>query len=114
MRLVANTLVTRPGTLEAVSLMAGEEVPDWAVGLVGDHLLDVPVPVEPEGGPEGESEGGPEGESEGGPAGESEGGPDGEPDGSWTVVELREYAREHGIDLEGATAKADILAAVKG
>ena len=38
-RLVSNTTVQRPGVLGPVVLMAGDEVPGWAVGLVGEHLL---------------------------------------------------------------------------
>lgn len=39
-KLKENTLLTKPGTLDLVSLSAGEEVPDWAVGLIGDHLVE--------------------------------------------------------------------------
>ena len=34
-KLKENTLLTKPGTLDLVSLSAGEDVPDWAVGLIG-------------------------------------------------------------------------------
>ena len=34
----------------------------------------------------------------------------GEPGTSWTVVELKAYAEENGIDLGGATKKDDIIA----
>lgn len=36
--------------------------------------------------------------------------PDGDPAESWTVAQLRAYAAEHGVDLTGASVKADILA----
>ena len=39
-KLKENTLLTKPGTLDLVSLSAGEDVPDWAVGLSGDHLVE--------------------------------------------------------------------------
>ena len=39
-KLKENTLLTKPGTLDLVSLSAGEDVPDWAVGLIGDHLIE--------------------------------------------------------------------------
>ena len=39
-KLKENTLLTKPGTLDLVSLSAGEDVPDWAVGMVGDHLVE--------------------------------------------------------------------------
>ena len=39
-KLKENTLLTKPGTVDLVSLSAGEDVPDWAVGLIGDHLVE--------------------------------------------------------------------------
>ena len=39
-RLTENTALMRPGTLEVVTLVAGDEVPDWADGMVGDHLVE--------------------------------------------------------------------------
>lgn len=39
-KLKENTLLIKPGTLDLVSLSAGEDVPDWAVGLIGDHLVE--------------------------------------------------------------------------
>lgn len=39
-RLTENTVLVRPGTLEVVILAAGDEVPDWADGMVGDHLVE--------------------------------------------------------------------------
>ena len=41
-KLNANTTVMRPDTLEVVALAEGDEVPDWAVGLIGDHLVEKP------------------------------------------------------------------------
>ena len=38
-KLNANTTVMRPDTLEVVALAEGDEVPDWADGLIGDHLV---------------------------------------------------------------------------
>ncbi|WP_346007460.1 SAP domain-containing protein [Janibacter terrae] len=35
-----NTLVRKSDTGEVVVLNAGEEVPEWAVSQVGDHLVD--------------------------------------------------------------------------
>lgn len=32
-----------------------------------------------------------------------------EPSETWTVLQLREYAEKAGVDLAGATTKADIL-----
>lgn len=34
------------------------------------------------------------------------------PDDSWTVTQLRNHADRNGIDLAGATTKADILTAI--
>lgn len=39
-KLNANTTVMRPDTLEVVTLAEGDEVPDWAEGLIGDHLIE--------------------------------------------------------------------------
>jgi len=39
-------------------------------------------------------------------------GPSGDPDESWTLAQLGEYAASHGIDLGGATRKADVLDAI--
>lgn len=39
-KLNANTTVMRPDTLEVVTLAEGDEVPDWADGLIGDHLIE--------------------------------------------------------------------------
>ena len=39
-KLNANTTVMRPDTLEVVALAEGDEVPDWADGLIGDHLVE--------------------------------------------------------------------------
>ena len=47
-RLKASTVVTRPGDLAPTVLSAGDEVPSWAEGMVGDHLLeDTTVKSEP-------------------------------------------------------------------
>ena len=39
-KLNANTTVMRPDTLAVVALAEGDEVPDWADGLIGDHLIE--------------------------------------------------------------------------
>ena len=39
-RLNANTFVVGPDLAGPTFLAAGDELPDWAVGLVGDHLLE--------------------------------------------------------------------------
>lgn len=38
--------------------------------------------------------------------------PPAQPDDTWTVAQLRSHAERHGIDLTGATNKAEILTAV--
>lgn len=40
--------------------------------------------------------------------------PEGDPTEKWTVDQLKAYATTNGIDLKGATTKADILLAVGG
>ena len=84
MKVTANTLLRDPSTGDLVSVAAGEDVPEWAERLIGAHILK----AEPE---------------------KAE-----QPDESWTVADLRAYAKHNGVDLDGATAKADILAAIKG
>lgn len=42
-RLNGNTVVRHPDTQIVVTLHAGETLPEWAVGQVGDHLLDSPA-----------------------------------------------------------------------
>jgi hypothetical protein len=44
---------------------------------------------------------------------EEEGPPEGEPDGSWKNDEIKTWAEAHGVDLGGATKKADMLAAIQ-
>lgn len=107
-KLNANTVVKKPDGLDVVVLMAGDDVPEWAAGLIGDHLLAGPV-TSP-------SDSGAGGTEESGVAASADtGGADGAtPDASWTVADLRDYAKANNVDLDGATAKADILAAIKG
>ena len=38
--LTGTTVVRHPDTLAPVVLAAGAELPEWAAGLVGDHLID--------------------------------------------------------------------------
>lgn len=37
--LADNTVLTHPETGVPISLLKGQEIPDWAEGLVGDHLI---------------------------------------------------------------------------
>lgn len=39
--------------------------------------------------------------------------PEGEPTEEWTVKQLEQYARNHQVDLAGATRKVDILTAIE-
>ena len=38
-KLTGSTTLMRPDTLEVVTLAEGDDLPDWADGLVGAHLL---------------------------------------------------------------------------
>ena len=38
-KLTGDTTLMRPDTLEVVTLAEGDDLPDWADGLVGAHLL---------------------------------------------------------------------------
>jgi hypothetical protein len=39
-KLNSNTVVTHPETGAPAVLLSGEDVPDWAEGLIGDHLIE--------------------------------------------------------------------------
>lgn len=39
-KLNSNTVVTHPETGSPVVLLSGKDVPDWAEGLIGEHLID--------------------------------------------------------------------------
>lgn len=45
MRLTATTVVAHPETNEPTVLLEGSDLPAWAKGLVGDHLLEAPEPA---------------------------------------------------------------------
>ena len=79
--LSASTVLRNPSSGDLVSLLAGAEVPEWAEGQVGDHLITK--------------------------GDESE---DGKPNPKWTVAQLDAYAAAHGIDLGGASSKVEKLA----
>jgi hypothetical protein len=40
-KLTDNTVVAHPDTGAPTVLLKGDDVPDWAKGLVGNHLVDV-------------------------------------------------------------------------
>lgn len=44
----ANVIVRHPETSEIVSLAEGSEVPGWAAGLIGQHLIDAKPDAESE------------------------------------------------------------------
>lgn len=94
-RLTGSTVV-RTDSFDLVSLKAGDVLPEWAEGLVGEHLLSR------------------DGEGRDAPTDGDTDDTAGVPDGSWTMAQLREYAKAHAIDLAGASTKADLLAAVEG
>ncbi|QFG11162.1 hypothetical protein PBI_CLOVERMINNIE_15 [Gordonia phage CloverMinnie] len=39
--------------------------------------------------------------------------PDGEPDSEWKFDQLKAYAADHEVDIDGARSKADVLAKIK-
>ena len=47
--LTATTVVSHPESGQPVALIAGDALPDWADGMVGDHLLKVESDVGPYG-----------------------------------------------------------------
>lgn len=67
--LSATTVLAHPGSGEPFVLLAGSEVPDWAVDMVGDHLIadaetDTDTDTEGDGDTEGDAEGNAEGEQD--------------------------------------------------
>lgn len=85
-RLIASVLLRDESTGQVVLLAEGDDLPEWAVGQVGDHAL----------------------------AGDGVEDVDGVPVPSWTKAQLSAFADENEIDLGGATTKAEILAAING
>jgi|GEM_PF-2993533 len=71
---------------KTVRLAGGDEVPDGVT--VGDHLTDAPAPTDEEN-------------------------VEGQPLEKLSVKELKALADEAGIDLDGATKKADLIAAIE-
>lgn len=97
---VNGTVVVRnPSTLAVVVLHAGDDVPEWAE--VGEHLTGEPDE------PSEEQQEEPQGDT-----GEQEQEETPTPDDSWTNADIKQYAEDKGIDLGGATTKADMLAAI--
>lgn len=47
-KLTGTTVVVNPTTYQPEVLLAGSDLPDWADGLVGDHLLAEPDQAEPD------------------------------------------------------------------
>ena len=98
-------VVRHPETFQAVALVAGSQVPGWAGGLVHeDDLQDAPKAQAAPSAPVVEDEAPSPAQED---AGEK-------PDKSWTGPRIRKYAEDNGIDLGGATTKADMLAAIEG
>lgn len=46
-KLTGSTTLMRPDTLEVVTLAEGDDLPEWADGLVGAHLLEEEKPKRP-------------------------------------------------------------------
>ncbi|MFK5691285.1 hypothetical protein ACI3EY_16630 [Ornithinimicrobium sp. LYQ92] len=84
-RLAANVVLRDP-LGSPVVLVAGQDLPGWADGLVGAHALKDDVRSEPA---------------------EAQA-----PDGSWSIARLREVAAARGVDLGKAKKKTDILTAL--
>lgn len=91
------TVVRNPTTFESVVLHAGDEVPEWAE--VGDHLTSTKAPT-------------PAPRDEPKPQQEAPVADDETPSDSWTNQRIKQYAEDNGVDLGGATTKADMLAAI--
>jgi hypothetical protein len=99
-KLTDNTIVVHPDTGQPVLLVATGDLPDWAEGLVGDHLLDSkPAPArEPEREPEKPADE---------PAVPPRGGPgSGAP--AW-----RSYAASVGVDVPQEASREDVIEALE-
>lgn len=113
--LTANVVVTEPGAIEPTILVEGSTAPDWALPILGDHVLadaeGVPVEAEDE-------------ESEGIERTESDGQSD--PEGSTDPVKIpnapgtkggsakawAEYALSQGFEIEGSATAQEIYDAL--
>ncbi|MBF5002225.1 hypothetical protein IRT45_34475 [Nocardia sp. BSTN01] len=106
----------------------GEIPPDWAIAKItnpdvwaeddedDDVIADPVIPTDhtPQAGntpPANDSDNG--GQGDGGDQQPGPGDAPAKPIDEWTVPQLRDYAQKAGIDLDGVTRRADILAAVK-
>ena len=87
-KLTANVVLTHPDSGAVEFLAEGSTVPEWAANLIGSHVVKAEDAAE-------------------GEAGSSA------PDKTWTNDKIVAYAAEHGIDLDGATVKADMLAKIE-
>lgn len=107
--LTANVVVTEPGAIEPTVLLAGSVAPEWALSLLGEHVLvDAEgIPVEAE---DGESEVGKEPEGDGQSDTESIVVPVKIPNAPGTAGGSAKawaaYALANGFEIEGG-AKAD-------
>lgn len=89
--LTGNAVIRDPATGSPAVLLAGEEIPDWATGLVGDHLI--------EGSAEAESE-------------DADVLPPTSGKGSG-VEAWQKYADAHGVAYQHGASRDDIIAAVE-
>ena len=99
-------MLRNPSSGDLVSLLAGAEVPEWAEGQVGDHLITKGDESE-DGKPNPKWAEGQVGDHLITKGDESE---DGKPNPKWTVAQLDAYAAAHGIDLGDASNKVEKLA----
>lgn len=100
-RLTAGVLLRNPGTGQVEFLPAESTLPDWAEGLVGDHVLagdDMPDLDETD--PDDPSR---EALGDGPPPKSGKG----SGEAAW-----RAYAAQHGVDVPAGTDRGDIIAAL--
>ena len=91
-RLAGNTTLRHPESSEVLSLIKGDQVPDWAADMVGAHLLAPEPPTDDPGDTVFDL---------------------GSPSADWTVAQLRDYAKAHEVTLGAdVTTKAAILEAL--
>jgi hypothetical protein len=99
--LIENTLVRHPETGTAVLLAAGGELPEWATGLVGGHLIkgERSAPGNPTANPIEQPK----------PAGD---GPPPKGGAGSGAPEWRAYAARKGVEVPDDASRDDVIAAL--
>jgi len=101
-KLTANTIVVHPESGQPVLLAADGDLPDWAEGMVGDHLLEQPA---------NKTAGASGRESSTASSSEAPKAPPRSGPGSG-APEWRSYASKVGVDVPADAERSDVIAAL--